>query len=170
MFSLWRIVWSSLKKTKNRAAIQSSNPTPGHISRENHNLKIHAPQYSLQPYLQWAGHGNNINVTIRGMDKEEVDHIYNGILLSHSKEWNDVICSTMDRSSNCHIVWSKSDKEDKHHMLSLICGTKKRYKYTYLQRRNRVIDTENKLMVTGRNRGVMNWEIGIDVYTLLCIK
>ena len=53
---------------------------------------------------------------------------------------------------------------------SLICGNKKRYKYTYLQTRNRVIDTENRLMVTERNRGVINWEIGIDVYTLLCIK
>ena len=83
---LQRTVWSFPKKTKNRTTMLFNNPTPGHISRENHNLKIHAPQYSLQPYLQWAGHGNNINVTIRGMDKEEVDHIYNGILLSHSKE------------------------------------------------------------------------------------
>ena len=27
----------------------------------------------------------------RGMDKEDVVHIYNGILLSHKKEWNWVI-------------------------------------------------------------------------------
>ena len=27
------------QKTKNRATICPSNPTPGHISRENHNLK-----------------------------------------------------------------------------------------------------------------------------------
>ena len=26
------------------------------------------------------------------MDKEDVVHIYNGILLSHKKEWNNAIC------------------------------------------------------------------------------
>ena len=39
------------------------------------------------------------------------------------------------------------------------------------QSRNRVTDVENKLMVTkGGSGGGMNWEIGIDTYTLLCIK
>ena len=32
---LWRTAWRLLKKTKNTATIWSSNPTPGHISREN---------------------------------------------------------------------------------------------------------------------------------------
>ena len=36
---LWRTVWSFLKKTKNRTTIWLSNPTPGHILRENHDLK-----------------------------------------------------------------------------------------------------------------------------------
>ena len=43
---------------------------------------------------------------------------------------------------------------------------KKWYKRTYLQNRNRVTDVENKLMVRG---GGINWEIGIDAYTLLYI-
>ena len=30
------------------------------------------------------------------MDKEDAVHIYNGILLSHKKEWNNAICSNMD--------------------------------------------------------------------------
>ena len=34
---LWITVWRFLKKAKNRAIIWSSNPTPGHISRGNHN-------------------------------------------------------------------------------------------------------------------------------------
>ena len=34
--------------------------------------------------------------TNRWMDKEDVLHIYNGILLSHKKEWNNAICSNMD--------------------------------------------------------------------------
>ena len=35
---LWRTVWSFLKKLKT-ATMSYCNPTPGHISRENYNLK-----------------------------------------------------------------------------------------------------------------------------------
>ena len=42
----------------------------------------------------------------------------------------------------------------------------KAYKWTYIQSRNRVTVIENKLMVTrGLRRGI-NWETGIDIYTL----
>ena len=42
--------------------------------------------------------------------------------------------------------------------------------------RNRGTDVENKRMDTkggkwwGRGGGGMNWEIGIDMYTLICVK
>ena len=43
-----------------------------------------------------------------------------------------------------------------------------------LQGRNRDTDVENKRMDTKGGKwwggGVMNWEIGIDMYTLICIK
>ena len=32
----------------------------------------------------------------RGVDKEDVVHMNNGILLSHKNQWNNVICSDMD--------------------------------------------------------------------------
>ena len=38
-------------------------------------------------------------------------YIYNGILLSHKKEWNNAICSNMDGPRDCHNEWSKSDRE-----------------------------------------------------------
>ena len=47
----------------------------------------------------------------RGMDKEAMVHIYNGILLSHKKEWNNAICSNMDGPGDYHTKWSKSDGE-----------------------------------------------------------
>ena len=47
----------------------------------------------------------------RGMDKEDVVHIYNGILLSHKKEWINAICSNMGGPRDCHTEWSKSDRE-----------------------------------------------------------
>ena len=46
-----------------------------------------------------------------GMDKEDVVHIYSGILLSHNKEQNNAICSDMDGPRDFHTEWSKSDRE-----------------------------------------------------------
>ena len=57
----------------------------------------------------------------RWTDKEDVVYIYNGILLSHTKEWNNAICSNMDGPRDYHTKWSKSDK-DKYHMISLKRG------------------------------------------------
>ena len=38
-------------------------------------------------------------------------HIYNGILLSHKKKLNWVICSEVDGVRVCHTEWSKSERE-----------------------------------------------------------
>ena len=52
----------------------------------------------------------------------------------------------------------------------------KRYRRTSLQGRNRDTDVENKRMASkggkpvGGGGGGMNWEIGIDMYTLIRIK
>ena len=81
-------------------------------------------------------------------------HIYNGMLLSHKKEQNNAICSSMDGPRDSHTGWSKSDRERQisyniAHMWNLTKG----YKWTYLQNRNIVTDVENKLMVTGGKGG-----------------
>ena len=38
-------------------------------------------------------------------------HTHNGILLSHSKEWNNAICSDMDGPGDYHTKWTKSDRK-----------------------------------------------------------
>ena len=38
----------------------------------------------------------------REMDKEDVVHIYSGILLSHKKEGNWVTCRDVDGLRDCH--------------------------------------------------------------------
>ena len=86
----------------------------------------------------------------RRMDKEDVAHIYNGILLSHKKERNNVICSNMDGPRYNCTKWNKSDRErqipyDITYMWNL---KKKWYNWTYLHNRNRLTDLENKLTVT----------------------
>ena len=63
--------------------------------------------------------------TDRRMDKEDVVHIYNGILVSHKKEWNTAIFSNMDGPRDDHTKWSKSERErqipyDITHMWNLI--------------------------------------------------
>ena len=58
------------------------------------------------------------------MDKEDVVHIYNRILLSHKIEQNNSLCRNMDRPGDDHTKWSQTEK-DKYHMISLISGIKK---------------------------------------------
>ena len=47
----------------------------------------------------------------RWMDKEDVVHVYNGILLNHKKEQNWVACRDVDEPRVCHTEWSKSERE-----------------------------------------------------------
>ena len=45
------------------------------------------------------------------IDKEDVVYIYNRILPSHKKEWNNAICSNMNGPRDYHTKWSKSERE-----------------------------------------------------------
>ena len=45
------------------------------------------------------------------MDREDVVHVYDGILLNHKKERNSATCSNMDGPRDYHTKWSKSDTE-----------------------------------------------------------
>ena len=57
----------------------------------------------------------------RGMDKEDVVYIYNGILLTHKKNEIMLFAATwMDLKS---VIWSKVSQTEKkiYHMTSLIC-------------------------------------------------
>ena len=56
----------------------------------------------LRHYLQWSGHRSNLNVIDRWKDKEDVAHIYNGILLSHIKR--NKIVSFVDMWMDLEIV------------------------------------------------------------------
>ena len=58
----------------------------------------------------------------RGMDKEDVVHMFSGILLSHNKEQNWVICRhVMDLETV--IQKEVSQREiNKYHITSFICG------------------------------------------------
>ena len=110
-------------KTKNRVSIWSNNPTPRHASRQNSIRKgTCTPMFIVALFT--------VAKTWKQPKCPSTDEwikvmwylcIYNGILLTHKKEWNNAICSNMDGPRDNHTKWSKSDKE-KYHMISLICG------------------------------------------------
>ena len=41
------------------------------------------------------------------MDKEDIVHTHNGILLSYKQEWNNAICSNIGGPRDYHTKWSK---------------------------------------------------------------
>ena len=99
----------------------------------------------------------------RWMAKEDVIHIYNGILLSHKKERNWVLCRDMERPRDCHTEWSKSEKEKQiSYINAYMWNLEKWYRWTGLQGRNRDTDVENKRMDTkaGKWRGAWCLELG----------
>ena len=64
------------------------------------------------------------------MDKDVV-HTYNGILLSHKIEENNAICSNTDGPRDCHIEWSKSDRERQIYDIAYMWKLKNDTKWTY---------------------------------------
>ena len=113
---LQRTVWSFPKKTKNRTTMLFNNPTPGHISRENHNLKsktlIHAPQCSLQHYSLISKTWKQPKCP---QTEEWIKKIWCIYAMKYDsaikKEKNDGSRSNMDGSRNYHTKWSKSDRQ-----------------------------------------------------------
>ena len=97
------------QKTKIRVVIWSCSPTPGRKSEENYNLKRYIPLnvHNSTIYNSQDMEATYISIS-RQMNKDVTHtHVYNGILLSHKKEWNNVICSNMGISGDYHTKWSK---------------------------------------------------------------
>ena len=97
----------------------------------------------------------------RQMDKDNVVHIYNGILLSHKKEQSWVICRDVDGPRDCHTEWSKSERGKQiSYINAYTWNLEKWYRWTGLQGRNRDTDVEKKHMDTkgeSGGEGVVEW-------------
>ena len=85
-------------------------------------------------------------------------------IMSFAATWMDLEIVTLSE-----VI--QTDKE-KYRMILVFFFRIKRYVWTYLQNRNRLTDLKNKLMVTRGYgwRGRVDWEFGIDMYTLLYSK
>ena len=90
----------------------------------------------------------------RGVDKEDVVHMYNGILLSHEKQWNNVVCSNMNGPRGNHTKSSQTEKQipyDTTKMWNPKCHTNE-----FIYKTERLPDTENKPAVNKREQ----WRTG----------
>ena len=56
------------------------------------------------------------------MDKEDVVHIYNGILLSHKKNEITLFTATWVELEIIILSEVNQTEKDKYHMISLLCG------------------------------------------------
>ena len=83
---LWRTVWRFLKKLKIGLPYDPAIPLLGIYPEKTIIQKDTCTQCSLQHYLQQPGHGSNLNIHQQRNDKEDVVHVYSGILVSHKKE------------------------------------------------------------------------------------
>ena len=82
----------------------------------------------------------------RQMDKEIVVHIYNGILLSHKKEYIWVSSNEVDEPI---IQWSKSEREKQISYIDInacVWDLERWYWWTYFQGSNGDTDEENRLV------------------------
>ena len=57
----------------------------------------------------------------RGMDKEDVIHIYNGILLSHKKNKSMPLAVTLVKLETVILSKISQMQKDRHHIISVIC-------------------------------------------------
>ena len=107
----------------------------------------------------------------RWMDKEDVVHIDNEVLLSHKKEWMWVTCSEINKLESV-IQSEETQKEKNTYCISCICMESKIIGQMTLfvgkewrcRCKNRLVDT-----VEGGEGGT-NWESSTDIYRRLCVK
>ena len=105
------------------------------------------------------------------MGKEDVVHIYKGILLSPKKEWIWISSSEVDEPWAGSTEWSKSEKQMSY-LNTYVWNLEKWYWRTYLQGRNGDAVVEYGLVDTvGEGERGMNGEVAstyICIYSIMC--
>ena len=90
-------------KAKNRTTTWPSNPTPGYLPGVNcHSKGYMDPNFHCSTICDSQNMESPSMSIGKRMDKEDMVHIYNGILLSHKKERNYAICRGVDGPRDSH--------------------------------------------------------------------
>ena len=155
---LWRTVWRFLKKLKIELPYDPAIPFLGIYLEKTLIWKDTCTPMFKAALFTIAKTWKQPMPIDRWMDKKDVVHIYSGILLSHKKEQNWVICRDVDGPRVCHTEWSKPEREKQiSYINAYLWNLAKWYRWTYLQGRNRDIDVENRHVDTG-GRGRGGWD------------
>ena len=105
---LWKTVWSFLKKLQIELPYDPAIPLLDIYPKKTVIQKDTCTTMFIAELLTIARTWKQPKRSIdRWLDKEDVVHIYNGIVLSHIKKQNWVICSEVDGPRVCHTEWSK---------------------------------------------------------------
>ena len=109
--------------------------------------------------------------SIWGMDKEDVVHIYNGILLSHKKEQNNTICSNRDGPRDRHAEWNVRHRNTNIMWYSLYFESKNRGQMNLFtkQKYSHGCRKQTYAYQGIRNRERINCETGIDINTMCSV-
>jgi len=111
---LWKTVWSFLKKLKIDLLYDPVIPLLDIYPKKMKTLiwkDIHTPVFTVTLFTI-AKIWRQTSVSIdRWMDKKGVVYIHNGILLSHKKQWDLIICNNKNGPRGYYAKWNKSDKE-----------------------------------------------------------
>ena len=90
------------------------------------------------------------------------------------KEQNNAICSNMNRPRDCHTKWSKSDREGQiSYDITYMWNLKKMVQMKLLTKQKQSHRCRKQPYGYQEGKGGwggINWETGIDIYTLLYIK
>ena len=116
--SLWKTAWRFLKKPNTELPYDPTIPLMDIYLEKTIIWKDTCAPSSRQHYLQYPGHGSNLNVHQR---RNVVIYTQTGIKSKKNKpKQNNFICSKMDGPRDCHTEWSQTEKDK--YMILLICG------------------------------------------------
>jgi len=107
------------QKLKNRATLWPSNCTTGYLPQRHRcsekkghmHPNVHSSNVRIAKAWKEPRWMDRLHSSNRWMDKEDVAHIYNGILLSHQKRWIPNFYINMDGTGGDYAKWNKSSRE-----------------------------------------------------------
>ena len=109
---LWRTVWRFLKKLKIELSYDPVIPLLGIYPEETIIQKETCITMFIVALFTIARTWKQPKCPLTDEWIKKMWHIYyNGILLSHKKKQNWVICNEVDGHRVCHTEWSKSERE-----------------------------------------------------------
>ena len=156
MQPLWKTIWRFLRKIKTELPYDPAIPLLGMYLDTTIIQKDTCTPMFIAAIFTIARTGRQPKCPLTDKWIKKMWYIYTMDYSAIKKERNNAICSYMDGPREYHTKWSQKEN-NKYHMISLICGTIKWHKWTYLRNRNRLTDIENRLVVAKGEREGEGW-------------